>query len=77
MEGTGKLNDGRVVNLGDCDCGSGFKCFEIYDADRYPWGMGSNDNAIYPYSSVASNDFKVGTKLYIPALKGVSMPGTS
>ncbi len=77
MEGTGKLRDGRVVNLGDCDCGSGFKCFESYDAGRFPWGMGSNDNAIYPYSSVASNDFKVGTKLYIPALKGVSMPGTS
>ena len=76
MEGTGKLNDGRVVNLGDCDCNDGFSCFETFDPNKYPWGMGPNDNPIYPYTSVANNDFKVGTRLYIRELDGVALPGT-
>lgn len=76
MEGTGKLNDGRVVNLGDCDCGNGFSCFEVYDSAKYPWGMGANDNPIYPYTSVANNDFSIGTNLFISKLKDVVLPGT-
>lgn len=31
MEGTGKLRDGRVINLADCDIGDGFNCFEVID----------------------------------------------
>ena len=75
MEGTGKLNDGRVVNIGGCDCGSGFRCFDVYDPRKYPWGIGSANNAIYPFSSVANNDYKVGTKLYVKAFDGFKLPG--
>jgi len=76
MEGTGKLMDGRVVNLGDCDCGDGFSCFESYDPRKYPWGIGANDNPIFPYTSVASNDYAVGTHLYVKQIDGISLPGT-
>eukprot|EP00347_Sterkiella_histriomuscorum_P005940 403354680 len=76
MEGTGKLNEGSVVNLGDCDCGNGFSCFEKFDAKKYPFGIGSNDNPIYPYVSVASNDEKVGTTIMVEQLKNVVLPGT-
>ena len=31
MEGTGKLNDGRVANSGSCSCSGGYNCFEIID----------------------------------------------
>ncbi|CDW79688.1 3d domain protein [Stylonychia lemnae] len=76
MEGTGKLNDGKVINLGDCDCGDGFECFVQIDENKYPWGIGSNDNPIYPYTSVASNDVKVGTHLLVHQIQGVELPGT-
>jgi hypothetical protein len=77
MEGTGKLNDGRVINLGDCDCDDGFSCFEAYDPRKYPWGIGSHDNPILPYTHVAANDHKVGTRLYIPKLDGKRLPGAN
>jgi len=76
MEGTGKLEDGRVVNLGDCDCGQGFSCFSSFDDKKYPWGMGDNENPLYPYTSVASNDYSVGTLLYVKQIDGLELPGT-
>ena len=76
MEGTGRLQDGRMVNL-DCDCGSSFKCFaEIKDTKKYYWGIGENDNALVPFVSVASNMYTVGTILKITELVGKVMPGT-
>ena len=82
MEGTGKLGDGRFVNLGDClskcDLSAGvFNCFELMDEGKYTWGIGSRDNNIWPYHSVASNKLKYGTTVEIAQLVGVTMPGTN
>ena len=46
MEGTGKLENGKFVNLGDClskcNLAQGrFDCFEVMDASKYTWGIGS------------------------------------
>ncbi len=44
-EGSGKLNDGRVINLGDCDCdheNGDYNCFTLLDKSKYPWGIGSS-----------------------------------
>eukprot|EP00347_Sterkiella_histriomuscorum_P009284 403341798 len=76
VEGTGKLQDGRVINLSGCDCGDGFSCFDEIDQNRYPFGIGGSSNPIYPYSSVAANDFPIGTTLMIQQFQGVVMPRT-
>ncbi|CDW73033.1 3d domain protein [Stylonychia lemnae] len=76
VEGTGKLNDGRVLNIGGCDCGNSFSCFEEIDQHKYPYGIGPQDNPIFPYSSVAENDFPIGTTLYVQKLDGLTLPGT-
>ena len=77
MEGTGRLKDGRMVNL-ECDCGSGFNCFSlIKDTQKFYWGIGGNDNALQPYTSIASNMHSVGTTIMIEELKGVTLPGTN
>jgi hypothetical protein len=78
MEGTATLDTGELVNL-DCDCGSGFACFVILDPTRYPWGMGSNGNALQPYVSVASNDprWPYGTWLDLEELHGLALPDST
>ena len=65
MEGTGRLEDGRMVNLADClgqcDLKKGqFNCFKEIDGQKYLWGIGSKDNNIYPYVSIASNKLAFG-----------------
>ena len=70
MEGTGKLEDARFVNLGDClsKCNvkqGVYNCFELMDSGKYTWGIGSNDNNIWPYHSVASNKLKYGTTVEV------------
>lgn len=78
IEGTGYLLDGRMINLyGSCAYAS--KCFFLVDMVEFPYGVGSNDNALVPFRSVSTdpNVVSYGTKLYIPALVGIEMPGDS
>ncbi|ORZ21212.1 hypothetical protein BCR42DRAFT_368947 [Absidia repens] len=69
MEGTGLLENGILVNLG----GSKDK-FQKVDRTSDPFGIGSNENPLTPWVSVASNDLKRGTLLYVKELDGVQLP---
>ena len=77
LEGTGKLSNGRVLNVGSCSCNGGYYCFEELNESKYPWGIGSKSNPLYPYVSVASLDFKVGTTFIVKELQGVKLPNTN
>ncbi|KAL9560208.1 hypothetical protein MBANPS3_000060 [Mucor bainieri] len=70
MEGTGLLKSGTMVNLGS----GGKNVFLKVDRKKAPYGLGSNSKALVPWVSVASNDIKLGTTLYIKDLDGVSLP---
>ncbi|CAO3676115.1 unnamed protein product [Umbelopsis vinacea] len=69
MEGTGLLKSGVLVNVGSSDT-----VFEVVDRKKHPFGLGNNDNNIYPFTSVASNDLPQGTHLYIKILDGLKLP---
>lgn len=75
LQGTGKLRDGRLVNVATrCQCGR--PCFHIVAASK-EWGTGGSGKPLSPFRSVAVDPAVVplGTTLYIPALDGVRMPG--
>jgi len=69
MEGTGLLKSGTMVNLD-----SGNSIFMKLDRGKTPYGLGSNGNRLVPWISVASNDIKKGTKLYIKEMDGLVLP---
>ncbi|CEP19697.1 hypothetical protein [Parasitella parasitica] len=69
MEGTGLLLSGTMVNLG-----SHKNEFEKINRQKTPYGLGTNDNSLVPWVSVASNDIRKGTTLYIKKLDGVKLP---
>ncbi|KAG0166682.1 hypothetical protein DFQ28_007013 [Apophysomyces sp. BC1034] len=69
MEGTGLLQDGVLVNLD-----SGKNAFVVINRQKAPFGIGSSNNALKPWVSVASNNIDIGTKLYIKALDGLQLP---
>lgn len=76
LEGTGRLTDGRVLNYaGSCGCPTSPCYFEV-DAE-HPWGTGVQNRALAPFRSVAVDKSVVsyGSKIYIEALDGVTMPG--
>ncbi|KAK9688431.1 hypothetical protein K7432_014411 [Basidiobolus ranarum] len=73
MEGTARLNNGKVVNLA-CSCGSGFNCFMDLDEKRYPFGLGSQSNALKPFISISANDIPFGSTVVIKQLQGLEMP---
>ncbi|KAI8082804.1 uncharacterized protein BX664DRAFT_267842 [Halteromyces radiatus] len=75
MEGTGVLGS-KIVNLGGCSC-SNYKCFEEVDKHDDPYGLTAGGSPLRPYVTIAANDFKRGTKIYVPQLVGWSLPGTS
>jgi 3D (Asp-Asp-Asp) domain-containing protein len=54
----------------------GYKCFSLVDQTEAPYGHGSHDNPLRPFRSVAVDVTVVPfwTKLYIPALVGMTMP---
>jgi 3D (Asp-Asp-Asp) domain-containing protein len=76
LEGTGKLNDGRLLNYaGPCGCARS-PCFKALGADK-PWGEGVQSRALEPYRSIAVDKTKIpyGSWMYIPELDGQVMPG--
>lgn len=77
LEGTGRLVDGRVLNVaGACGCARS-TCFVEVDTG-HPWGIGVQDRPLQPYRSVAVDRSVVpyGTSLYVAELDGVPVPGT-
>jgi 3D (Asp-Asp-Asp) domain-containing protein len=80
LEGTGRLTDGRLLNIGgSCACPSGMTtCYIVLDPAKYPWGVGAASRALAPYRSVAVDKtfIPLGTHLYVPELDGVQMPAS-
>lgn len=66
MEGT-CIVDGKLINLDKTN-------FEIVNKKKAPYGIGNNDKPLHPFVSVASNDLKIGTTLYIKELDGIELP---
>jgi 3D (Asp-Asp-Asp) domain-containing protein len=74
LQGTGKLLDGRVLNIwGACPCGHS-PCFSVTGSQ---WGTSGSGHPLSPFRTVAVDPrvIKVGSLLYIPALEGRRMPG--
>ncbi len=74
LQGTGKLKDGRVLNVwGHCRCDH-TPCFKVI-AEK--WGTAGTGRPLQPFRTVAVDPkvVKLGTLLYIPLLEGRTMPG--
>lgn len=79
MEGSGWFSDGRVVNYnGRCRFGVG-TCFEVLDANSYPYGRGAKRRPLVPFRSVAvdRNLVPIGETLYVPEFDGLPLPDGS
>jgi 3D (Asp-Asp-Asp) domain-containing protein len=76
LEGTGVLNDGRVINYdGECNYGMG-TCFRTLDIAQNPLGTGVQGRPLIPFRSVAVDPryIPIGSTLYVPELVGIEMP---
>ncbi|HEU0036619.1 MAG TPA: 3D domain-containing protein [Kofleriaceae bacterium] len=76
IQGTGKLRDGRVLNVwGACKCESS-PCYKVTQA---AWGTAGNGRPLQPFRTVAVDPklIKLGSLLYVPLLEGRQMPGRS
>jgi len=74
LQGTGKLKDGRVINVwGHCSCDR-TPCFKVTDEK---WGTAGTGRPLQPFRTVAVDPkvVKLGTLLYVPLLEGRTMPG--
>jgi 3D (Asp-Asp-Asp) domain-containing protein len=74
VQGTGKLHDGRVVNIwGACNCKHS-PCFKV---TRAQWGTAGSGKPLQPFRTVAVDPrvVKLGSLLYVPLLEGRTMPG--
>jgi 3D (Asp-Asp-Asp) domain-containing protein len=74
LQGTGKLHDGRVLNIwGRCKC-SASPCFKVTENQ---WGTAGSNHPLQPFRTVAVDPkvVKLGSLLYVPLLEGRTMPG--
>jgi 3D (Asp-Asp-Asp) domain-containing protein len=74
VQGTGKLRDGRVLNIwGHCNC-KHTPCFKVTQAQ---WGTAGTGRSLLPFRTVAVDPkvVKLGSVLYVPLLEGRTMPG--
>ncbi|HSN26551.1 MAG TPA: 3D domain-containing protein [Kofleriaceae bacterium] len=74
LQGTGKLHDGRVLNVaGRCKCGHS-PCFNVTPTQ---WGTAGTGKPLQPFRTVAVDPkvVKLGSLLYVPLLEGRTMPG--
>lgn len=71
VQGTCYTNKKVLLNL------MGKRCFRALDRSRYPFGVGSRNNPLVPFVSVAVNDLPFGTFLWIKELYGKVVPGTN
>jgi len=74
LQGTGKLHDGRVVNIfGACNCHRS-PCFKVTQAK---WGTSGSGRPLQPFRTIAVDPkvVKLGSVLYMPLLEGRTMPG--
>ncbi len=74
IQGTGKLRDGRVLNIsGNCRC----ETSPCYSVTANQWGTAGTGRPLQPFRTVAVDPkvVKLGTLLYVPLLEGRTMPG--
>lgn len=74
LQGTGKLRDGRVLNIwGECPC-ERKPCFKV---TANQWGTSGTGKPLEPFRTVAVDPsvVKLGSLLYVPLLEGRTMPG--
>jgi 3D (Asp-Asp-Asp) domain-containing protein len=74
IQGTGKLRDGRVLNIwGHCKCDH-TPCFRVTENQ---WGTAGSGRPLQPFRTVAVDPkvVKLGSLLYVPLLEGRTMPG--
>jgi 3D (Asp-Asp-Asp) domain-containing protein len=74
LQGTGKLHDGRVLNIsGKCTCDHS-PCFHV---TQNQWGTAGTGRPLQPFRTVAVDPkvVKLGSLLYVPLLEGRTMPG--
>lgn len=74
IQGTGKLKDGRVLNVwGACNCEFS-PCFKV---TAQQWGTAGSGRPLQPFRTVAVDPklIKLGSLLYVPLLEGRVMPG--
>lgn len=74
LQGTGKLRDGRVLNIwGNCACPRS-PCFKQTESQ---WGSSGSGRPLQPFRTVAVDPkvVKIGSLLYVPLLEGRLMPG--
>ncbi|HEY1555743.1 MAG TPA: 3D domain-containing protein [Kofleriaceae bacterium] len=74
IQGTGKLRDGRVLNIwGRCSC-ERTPCFRV---TRNQWGTAGSGRPLQPFRTVAVDPkiVPLGSLLYVPLLEGRTMPG--
>lgn len=74
VQGTGKLRDGRILNIwGACNCQHS-PCFKV---TRAQWGTAGSGKPLQPFRTVAVDPrvVKLGSLLYVPLLEGRTMPG--
>lgn len=78
IEGSGLLEDGRVVNYGQsCGCNPGCSyCYSVLDRNEFPWGMGNRSNALIPMRSLAVDTrvIRNGRVIYLEEFDGVQIP---
>jgi 3D (Asp-Asp-Asp) domain-containing protein len=78
IEGTGRLDDGRMINV-DGPCGCAFSpCFLLL-GPAYPWGMGTRERPLVPFRSIAVDPgvLEIGASYYLEELRAKIMPGES
>jgi 3D (Asp-Asp-Asp) domain-containing protein len=74
LQGTGKLHDGRMLNIwGACNCRRS-PCFKVTQAQ---WGTSGSGRPLQPFRTIAVDPkvVKLGSLLYMPLLEGRTMPG--
>jgi 3D (Asp-Asp-Asp) domain-containing protein len=73
-EGTGILDDGRIINVTD----TRNKAKYVDVSTTFPTGMGCRNNLLTPFISVAvstsNKELHFGDKIYIPDVKGTILP---
>ena len=75
LEGTGVLEDGRVINLQDPHPAArrGWCFFEV-DRAEAPWGWGSR-TPLHPFRSIAENGhLPAGETVFLPDFVGIPVP---
>lgn len=70
-EGTGRLADGRVVNVAERDA-AGFRYVDLGPA---AWGLGVAETPLSPFRSVAADPRRVarGSRLHLPAFADLAL----